>query len=131
VGSLLYLDPSALVKLVVAEPESPALRELLTSWPERVSSVIAGVEVVRASRRVGETAARRANDVVAGVALVELDGEVLELAAVLEPVTLRTLDAIHLATALSLGGDLGAFCAYDARLLEVASSAGLEVLTPT
>jgi hypothetical protein len=93
--------------------------------------VIAGVEVVRASRRVGETAARRASDVVGRVTLVELDGEVLELAAVLEPVTLRTLDAIHLATALSLGDELGAFCAYDARLLEVASSAGLEVLTPT
>ena len=129
-GSLLYLDSSALVKLVVAEPESRALRELLTSWPERVTSAIARIEVARAARRVGRGAVRRAEAVVGRITLVELDDAVLELAASLDPATLRILDAIHLATALTLGDDLGALCAYDARLVEAASAAGIEVLTP-
>lgn len=128
--ALLYLDASALVKLAVAEPESRALRELLRSWPERASSVISRVEVVRAAARVGGSSVRRARDVLDRIALVELDEAVLERAASLEPTHLRTLDAIHLATALSLGEDLGAICAYDARLAEAAASAGIEVLSP-
>ena len=127
---LLYLDSSALVKLVVSEPESRALRDLLRSWPERVSSVIARVEVVRAARRIGSRASRLAEEVVDRLTLVELDDVVLQRAASAEPSHLRTLDAIHLATALSLGDDLSALCGYDSRLADAAASSGIEVLSP-
>jgi predicted nucleic acid-binding protein len=126
----LYLDSSALVKLVVPEPETKALRELLRSWPERVSSVVARIEVERVARRMGGGAIRRARTVMSRIALVELDDEVVESASALEPPTLRTLDAIHLGTALSLRKDLGAVCAYDARLGGAAASNGIEVLAP-
>ena len=128
---LLYLDSSAIVKLVVPEPESPALREFLASWPERVSSVVARIEVERVGRRIGREAVRRARKVLSRIALVELDEEVVRGATTVEPVGLRTLDAIHLATARSLGRDLGAFCAYDFRMAEAAAHSGIEVLAPS
>jgi hypothetical protein len=84
-GALLYLDSSALVKLLVPEPESRALRDVLRSWPERVSSVVSEIEVERVARRIGGGAIRRARSVLARVALVELDEEVRRSAASLEP----------------------------------------------
>lgn len=129
-GSLLYLDPSALVKLVVHEPETQALREALRSWPERVSSVVAEIEVERVGRRIGVGATRKTRSVLARIALVDLDEQIRRRAGAMGPPELRTLDAIHLATALSLGDDLGAVCAYDARLRDAAAAAGVEVLTP-
>jgi uncharacterized protein len=130
-GGLLYVDSSALVKLVVPEPETKALRDFLRSWPERVSSVVARIEVERVARRIGGGAIRRARTVVSRIALVDLDDEVVETAAALKPPTLRTLDAIHLATALSLRTDLGAVCAYDARLAGAAAFQAIEVLGPS
>lgn len=129
-GRLLYLDSSAIVKLVVPEAETKALRELLRSWPERVSSVVARIEVERVARRIGDGAIRRARTVLSRIALVDLDDEVIHRAASLEPTELRTLDAIHLATAISLGRDLGALCAYDVRLSGAAAAEFIEVLTP-
>ena len=126
----LYLDSSALVKLVVREPESLALRDALRSWPERVSSVVARIEVERVARRISGGAVRRARSVLQRLALVDLDDDVVRSSATLGPPELRTLDAIHLATALSLRDDLGAFCAYDARLLGVAAAAGVDVVAP-
>jgi hypothetical protein len=117
-GALLYLDSSALVKLVVPEPESRALREALRSWPERVSSVVAEIEVERVGGRLGSGAIRRARSVLARVALIELDEEVRRRVAGPGPAELGTVDAIHLATALTLGNDLGAPCAYDTRLVD-------------
>jgi predicted nucleic acid-binding protein len=129
-GALLYLDSSALVKLVVPEPESRALREALRSWPERISSVVAEIEVERVGRHLGGGAIRRARSVLARVALVELDEEVRRRAAGLGPAELGTVDAIHLATALTLGDDLGALCAYDTRLVDAAAATGVEVVAP-
>ncbi len=129
-GKLLYLDSSALVKLVVPEPETKALRDLLRSWPERVSSVVARIEVERVARRIGGGAVRRARSVLSRIALVGLDEPVVRVAAALDPPELRTLDAIHLATAISLGGDLGALCVYDVRLSGAAASKTVEVLAP-
>jgi predicted nucleic acid-binding protein len=130
-GTLLYLDSSAIVKLVVPEAESTALRRSLRTWPERVSSVVAGIEVERVARRIGGGSVRRARSVLARLALVELDHAVMERAGRAEPADLRTLDAIHLATAASLGTDLGALCVYDSRLAEAAASAGIEVIAPS
>jgi predicted nucleic acid-binding protein len=129
-GKLLYLDSSAIVKLVVPEPETKALRDLLRSWPERVSSVVARIEVERVARRIGGGAVRRARSVLSRIALVGLDEPVVRVAAALDPPELRTLDAIHLATAISLGGDLGALCVYDVRLGAAAASKTVEVLAP-
>ena len=130
--ALLYLDSSALVKLVVPEPESAALVALLSDWPARVTSHVAVVEVVRAARRASTDGAvhRRAREVMAAVNLIRLREDVLEQAATVRPATLRSLDAIHLACATSLADDIGAFVAYDRTLSAAAEAAGFRVLAP-
>jgi predicted nucleic acid-binding protein len=120
------------VKLVVREPESAALVEFLRERPERVSSALVLAEVPRALRRgrFGATAQRRAREILARVALVDLDRQTLAAAAAIEPSALRTLDAIHLATALSLRSDLTGLVTYDRRLAAAAERADLHVQTP-
>lgn len=131
-GELLYLDSSALVKLVLAEKESTALVERFASWPVRVSSELARVEVLRAVRRVSTDLAveQRAREVIAGLHLLRIDDDVLDQAALLEPRTLRSHDALHLASALSLGRDLAAMAVYDSALAAAASACGVEVVAP-
>ena len=129
-GQLAYLDSSALVKLVLEETETIALTSFLQGWPARVSSIIAYVEVHRAARREAERASARADEVLELVDLIELDRAVVDLARALEPAELRSLDAIHLASALSVGAGLGAFVTYDRRLYEVAGRVGLEAVAP-
>jgi len=128
----LYLDSSALVKLVLPEPESAALLSLLADWEMHVSSAVAAVEVPRAARRASasETVGLRAAQVIRGVHLVIIDDEILDIASALEPPSLRSLAAIHLASAIVLQPDLGAFVAYDVRLAEAARQQGIEVLMP-
>jgi predicted nucleic acid-binding protein len=130
--SVVYLDVSALVKLVVAEPESTALVQFLHARPERASSALALVEVPRALRRAGlGTAERqRARRLLTRVALIDVDRRILAVAAALDPPGLRTLDAIHLAAALALGEDLDGFVTYDRRLAEAAERIDLEVVAP-
>jgi predicted nucleic acid-binding protein len=130
---VVYLDSSAIVKLVVAEPESGALRRYLAGHGERVASGLARVEVVRALRRVHGNARaplRRAEEVLGGIALVAVDDPVLRDAAALGPRGLRSLDAIHLATALSMHG-IEAVVTYDRRLSTAAAEAGFEVAAST
>jgi hypothetical protein len=129
---LAYVDSSALVKLVVAEPESMALIERLRSWPERVCSALALTELPRALQRAGLGAAahRRARDVLARIALVDIDRRILVTAATLEPRALRTLDAIHLATALTVREDLEIVVTYDRRLRAAAERARIDVVAP-
>ena len=131
-GSLVYLDSSAIVKLVVREPESPRLFEWLGAWPERVSSAIARVEVLRALARsgAGESARHRALDVLDRIALMDIDRPVLDATAELRPLDLRSLDAIHLATALSVRSDLAGLVTYDQRLAAAAIRSRLGVWAP-
>lgn len=131
-GELLYLDASALVKLVVPEAETRALLDSLAAWPDRVSSEVAGVEVLRAVRRAtaDPEVEQRAEEVLAGVHLLKVDEEILSRAARLEPRALRSLDAVHLASALSLGDDLGAIAVYDGALAAAAGACGLQVVAP-
>ena len=122
-----FLDSSALVKLVRTESETQALRDYL-SEPRRpmLISELAVTEVTRAARRIGV-------DPVPSLAeceIVLLRSEHLERAGQLEPPTLRTLDAIQLATALSLIDRLDAFIVYDERLAAAASAHGLDVASP-
>jgi len=128
---LLYLDSSALVKLVIEEEESEALAKHLEAWPQRVTSAVGGVEVARAARRAGGTAAlERAREVLANVALIQLDTPLIAAAGSLGPARLSSLDAIHLATALALADDLGGFAVYDFALAAAARAAGASVVTP-
>lgn len=89
-----------------------------------------GVEAVRACRRWGESPAEAAEASLGDMALIPMDEAVLAVARRVHSETLRSLDAVHLATALSLGADLGAVFSYDDRLSEAVRAAGLRVLAP-
>jgi predicted nucleic acid-binding protein len=127
-----YLDSSAILKLIVPERESPALEAALARWPDWVSSRIAAVECRRALRRggAGKTIRARADLVLSSLTLIHLDEQVLRLAETIGSSTLRTLDAVHLATGLSLGDLPEAFVTYDRRLADAARPAGLHLLRP-
>ncbi len=118
------------MKLIVEEPESGALHRELGRWSAWTSSALLGVEAVRACRRWGDSVADSADASLSDVALVPMDDAVLAAARRLDPIELRSVDAIHLATALSIGTDLGALFSYDDRLTAAAVAAGLYVLTP-
>ena len=124
-----YVDTSALIKLVRWEPESAALRRELAG-SALVSSSLLAVEARRAARRYGELALTRTNAALATITLIPLDSAVLDAAGDLNPPELRSLDALHLATVVSLGADLGRFHCYDARLANAARALGLEVSEP-
>ena len=127
---MVYLDSSALVKLVIAEPESPALRRYLTGEPERVSCSLARVEVLRAVRGHGAAALTRARRLLQRLHLVQLDDDLLDAAAALDAGVLRSLDAIHLAAAQLFGGELTAVVTYDRRMAAAAAVVDLGVASP-
>lgn len=125
-----YLDASAAVKLVVSEPESASVRRFVAGQVTRVSSRILAVELMRAVARASSASLDQARSLLEVMEFVELDVEIAERAARLEPVGLRSLDAIHLASALVLGDELDAFITYDARQADAARALGLTVEAP-
>jgi predicted nucleic acid-binding protein len=127
---LAYLDASAFVKLVKDEPESAALDAALEAWPRKSSSALLEVEGPRAARRTSPLAHDAARALLDGMELLEIDADIRRAAADLSDPGVRTLDAIHLATALSLGERCGAFFAYDDRLIAAARAHGLTVTVP-
>jgi predicted nucleic acid-binding protein len=127
---MVYLDSSALVKLIVSEPESGALRRYLRPRPARATCALSRVEVVRAVRHHGVHAVTRARLLLQRLDVVRLDDELLERAAALEPPTLRSLDAIHLAAAQTLGDELAEIVTYDERMTNAAEQLGLIVAAP-
>jgi predicted nucleic acid-binding protein len=130
-GSAVYLDTSAFVKLIVTEPESEALRARLRRWPERASATLLRTETVRALRRSGnEPLVGKARRLFASILLIRVDEPLLDRAGELEPRELRSLDAVHLAAALSIGPDLGVLLTYDERLRQAALLQGLDVESP-
>jgi len=129
-ATLAYLDTSAYVKVPLAEPERATLLEALEPYTP-VSSWLLSVEAVRACARYGPQYAQAADAGLRTVSLLPLDEAVLTRAKTLAPARMRTLDALHLATALSLGGDLAVLVTYDDRLGEAAQAAGLTVLSPS
>jgi len=124
-----YVDASALVKLVLDEVGSAAMRRWYVESEEVVTSIVGVIETRRAVRRsafdVGHLEA-----VLRSVDVVFLDVATARSASAVPPATLRTLDAIHLATALALGGELAAFVTYDDRLADAARTLGLPVVRP-
>jgi predicted nucleic acid-binding protein len=129
---VIYLDSSALLKLVFEEPESAALDEWLAARSDLpvVTSELAKVEVVRACRRIEADALPEARALLAALDLIPLTSDVLDDAGNVAEALLRSLDAIHLASALTIRADLSAFVAYDLRLGDAAAVAGLPVVRP-
>lgn len=127
---MVYLDSSALVKLVVAERESTALRSYLRGAPRRSSCALARVEVIRAVRPHGAAAMTRARRLLRRLDLLQLDDELLDSAAALDGGILRSLDAIHLAAAQILAEELTAVVTYDERMTTAAVALGLPVTAP-
>ncbi len=125
-----YLDASALVKLIVSEAESAALRAHLVERPHRASCALAQVEVVRAVRPEGSGAVDRAREMLQDVAIVALDEPLLVAAANLQNEDLRSLDAIHVAAAVSVGPKLAELITYDRRMARAAEGLGLPVISP-
>jgi predicted nucleic acid-binding protein len=129
---MIYLDSSAAVKLVHAEAQSQALRDWLDERADIgwVSSVLLEIESYRALARYAPATLARLTAVLDLIELVDLAPDIRLRAQAVTPVTVRSLDAIHLATALQLRDQLTTFIAYDHRLTETARAAGLPVETP-
>jgi len=129
--ALAYIDSSALVKLILPEPESAALVLFVRSY-ELVASRLAAIEAHRAVQFAGggKRLEKKADKVLATVNLVEIGPAIGSTAGTLGPSNLRTLDAIHLATALSFSGEPPLMIVYDARLKQSALSHGLVVESP-
>jgi predicted nucleic acid-binding protein len=124
-----YLDSSAIVKLAVREPESVALRRSLGRRP-LVSSALARTEVARALLPLGAEAVERGADVLSRIELARVSDRILNAAGRIMPVRLRSLDAIHLATAQELDADLARIVTYDDRMAVAATRLGLAVAAP-
>jgi predicted nucleic acid-binding protein len=135
-AGVLYADTSALVKLVVREAESEALEAALERWRDVATSAITAIELARAVARARtESSAVVADEwtvlgVLAATAEIPLSDDIRAAASTLAPVELRTLDAIHLASALTLGDQPVTLLTYDARLRRAATTHGLDSLAP-
>jgi uncharacterized protein len=129
---MIYLDSAAIVKLVHAEPESQPLRDWLderaeTGW---ISSVLAEIESFRALARYVPGAAARLPAVLDQIDLIDLNPRIRTLAQTVKPAAVRSLDAIHLGTALYFRAELTSFVTYDKRLRDAAAAANLPVDSP-
>jgi len=127
---LTYIDSSAIVKLAVAEPESAALRRYLSRRRPLVSSALARTEVARALMPSGAEAVARGELVLRRIDLVRVNDRVLGDAGRMTPPELRSLDAIHLASAQQLGPAVRAIVTYDDRMADAAKACGLTVSSP-
>lgn len=126
-----YLDTSALVKLVVTEPETAALRAWLSERDRLPTAAdLVRTELLRVVRRAAPDRLLQARAVLDSITLTEVTTSLFEQAGRLDPTALRSLDAIHLAAALDLGDDLDALVTYDDRLAEAAQLNGIPVTAP-
>lgn len=118
------------MKLVVSEAETEALRLEIRDFESLATSRVARVEVGRSARRRSRETGRVAREVLEGFVLLPLDDPVLTAAEKLPPSELRSLDALHVASAISLGDELGTLITYDRRMTRAATAAGLSALAP-
>jgi uncharacterized protein len=133
--TVVYVDTSALVKLIVDEPETDAVRGELQQRDVIATSVITEIELARAASRARDRSATALDDVAvwaitAAMLEVELTPEIRRAAAALQPSAVRSLDAIHLATAASLGDELAGLLTYDIRMQDAATALGVTVIAP-
>jgi len=129
---VIYLDSSALLKLVHQERESDALEKWLSRNPTipLVSSQLARIEVIRATRRINPDVVPAALALLDSLDLIPISTEIVDRASLIGDSSLRSLDAVHLASATAIQGDLTSFVAYDARLADAATPAGLATDQP-
>lgn len=125
----LYLDTSALVKLVIKERESEDLRQFV-GRREIVSNQLARTELLRTVARNEPDSVDAAEILISGVTLVNVTRRLTSYAAWVPPQALRTLDALHVATAAAMQADLDALVTYDRRMVEAGRLAGLRVASP-
>jgi uncharacterized protein len=129
--SAAYVESSAMAKLVIDEQQSAPLRTALRGHDRWVASDLTVVEVTRAAVRTrGDEGRVQARAALLPVGTVPIDRGIVTLASRLEPPALRSLDAIHIATALTLEPDGIVFYSYDARTIDAARAAGLTVVSP-
>ena len=128
---LTYVDSSAIVKLVVAEPQSKALRRYLSRRQPLVTSALASTEVARALMPSGREAVTRGENVLRRIQLLRVNDRVLREAGRMEPAELRSLHAIHLAGARQLGPSVKQIVTYDERMATAARADGWAVASPS
>lgn len=119
------------MKALLDESGAVALLTELANWEGYISSALLAVESIRACARRSAEDGREARKWLEGISLLPLDDAILDRATELEPTGLRSLDALHLATALSVRDEIGVFVAYDNRLAEAAKKRGLPVAQPS
>jgi uncharacterized protein len=126
-----YIDSSAAVKLVFEEPESKALRDwLVDENVQLASSDLTRTELLRVTNRINPALVDRSKDLLSAIAIMKLGRELFEHAGRIEPRSLRSLDAIHIASALALGEDLEGLVVYDHRMAEAAERHSIQVVAP-
>ena len=132
-GEAVYLDTSAFVKLFLPEPDSTALTEYLASRPLRVSAMLLRTEALRAAVRATLSPPRMllVRTLLDGLIFIGADVTLSDEAGIMRPPELRSLDAIHLASARTLGRKLEAVVTYDHRLASAAAWYGMPVVTPS
>lgn len=127
-----YIDSSAFVKLVSFEPQTDALLDWIAeARPVLFASELLRTEVIRAVRRFDPNALVAAKDLLHAVNLLAMPSSTFARAAELDPGILRSLDALHLASALDLGDDLDVLVTYDDRLAEACALHGVAVVAPS
>ena len=125
-----YVDTSALVKLVALEAESEHLRRHLQQRSTWVASALVVVELGRALGRRPDADTSIGQDVLDRLVLVDVDRRILERAAGLAPAELRSLDAIHLATAIEVRDSIEDVVTYDGRLAAAVRVHGFRTAAP-
>ena len=127
-----YIDTSAVVKLVTVETETAAMHEWIAATsPELVTSELLRTELLRTAARIGIAGTLAIDEALNAIDFLPATTAVFDTAGRLEPVDLRSLDAIHLATALDLQDDCEGIVAYDDRLIRAAAAQGLTPRSPT
>jgi predicted nucleic acid-binding protein len=127
-----YLDTSALGRVVLDEPDADAIGAAMTAFDAIISSRLLRIELHRLGLRAG-IPREEIEPWLAGVALVPMDDAILSSAETVSPASVASLDAIHLATALQLADEqhITSIMTFDARLAEGAREHGLPVIAPT
>lgn len=135
--AVLYVDTSAMLKLLVREPESAAIERELLRWSELATSIITEVELPRAVARAREERADAVIDgsvvlqgVLASAAIIPLSENVVTASRSVKPVHVGALDAIHIASAISLGKQLAGVATYDKRMQDALQPLGVSIIAP-
>jgi predicted nucleic acid-binding protein len=128
---LIYVDTSAMAKFVLEEDESVAFREFVRDKSGLTTSALTKTEFSRAVGRAAPSRLSEAHRRMTSVIFIAMSDEVLAAAAIVRPLSLRTLDAIQLASALLIRSEIESFVAYDLRLLEAAEALGLPTASPS